>query len=289
MEKIKKLGLRNIITIVLISLSLVIGSFRFWNLTIYMMGLFGGEWILLFFIVAFFLQLSKLKSKYKPLIFSILIILLLMAMFLCSALRPFVSEIIDPITNRSFIVVDYFPTHAIYYEQASIFLHLRQELRFRDSEGAPQSVSIDASGLHMVGSRGRATFPLYEELDWVNLPFDEIIITRHRQENPEVDEPRLFAIIIGNIITFTDDLSAFRMGQHSVSVYTKDTSAYITEAQYQKVRRLLADAPLANRDCEDTPQYRISVREEQNSRNAWTHIYVQGNHIFNEIIAFKEG
>ena len=156
MQKIKKLGRRNCISIVLVLVAFVaIVS------PIYVMGLFGREWFWLLVATTFFLQFSKLKFRFKAFIFALLILAIAMVFWGHFLLRT-VHEFSDPITSRRFVVEEHFGSHAIYHERNGIFLHSTQRLNLQDSEFAPRSVVIDADGLSIVAAIDSISFPLQE-------------------------------------------------------------------------------------------------------------------------------
>jgi len=265
----KKLGRRNGISIALALLALVaIAS------PIYVMGLFGREWFWLLITPIFFLQFSKLKFRFKALIFALLILVVAMIFWGHFWLRT-VHEFSDPITSRRFVVVEHFGSHAIYHERHGIFLHSTQRLNFRDSsEFAPRNVAIDADGLLISTATDSVSFPLQEELNWVELPVSEIIIGRRQEEEAE------FVILTRNpmrntvMILFTDNLWR-----------REGTRITITDAQYQEIRSLLSEAPLAHRGQTETPFYWISVFAEEGRGH--TRIYIQGSDIFNELVFLR--
>jgi len=268
LQKIKKLGRRNGISIVLALVALVAIASPF-----YVMGLFGREWFWLLITPIFFLQFSKLKFRFKVLIFALLILVVTMIFCLHFLFRA-VHEFNDPITSRRFVVIEHFGSHAIYHERSGIFLHSTQRLNLQNSEFAPRSVIIDADGLSMEAGIDSVSFPLQEELHWVELPISEIIIGRRWEDERE------FVILTRNPIRNTTEL-----------IFTDDvrnrqsTRITITDAQYQEIRRLLSEAPLANRGQTETPFYWMSVVAEEGRGR--TRIYIQGSDVLNELVFLK--
>ena len=241
---------------------------------IYVMGLFGREWFWLLITTTFFLQFSKLKIRFKALIFALLVLIVAMIFWGHFFLRD-VHEFSDPITSRRFVVIEHFGSHGIYHERNGIFLHPPQRLDLQgSSDFAPRSVVIDADGLLIDTAIDSVSFSLQEELNWVELPVSEIIVGRRQEEEAE------FVILTRDpmsntiILIFTDDLRS-RQG----------TRITITDAQYQEIRRLLSEASLANRGQTETPFYWISVFPEEGRGR--TQIYIQGSDVFNELVFLK--
>ena len=196
-----------------------------------------------------------------------------------------------PLAGRSFVAVrtpdrGYFT----FYEQDGTFPDSPQNVIA--SNFPPQSF-LDAEGIHLLYSGSSATFPLHEALDWAELPVYRIIVIRECQANAVgVERPRFWIGVYTerNTVFVEPDALIFAGGNDWLGEYA--ITVPITNTQYQEIRRLLSEAPLALRrqrpdDGIDMPQYRIEVRTDLFALRG-TPIYVDGSGIFEHLFSFKE-
>ena len=193
-----------------------------------------------------------------------------------------------PLTGRSFVAVrtpgsDYFT----FYEQDGTFPDSPQNVLASDP---PPRSFLDADGIHLLYLRSSAIFPLYGELDWAELPVYQILVVRECQRRA-AGVPRGLRFWIEN---YTERSMVFVESEALIFANGNDwpreesITIPITDTQYQEIRRLLSEAPLALRrpDSIDMPRYWIEVRTDLFSLRG-TPVYVEGSSLFEYLFSLQ--
>ena len=197
-----------------------------------------------------------------------------------------------PFTDRSFVAEWTFGSRsATFYEQDGTRLHSPQSVEIWNSISPMPRVFFDADGIHLVAG-SRATYPLHGDLDWAEHPVQQIIVVREcRASAAGVERGPHFSIeryTERNMVFVEPDALTFARDNDWQREYA--TTIPITDTQYQEIRRLLSEAPLAFRGLDgiDAPRYRIIVRTEHDRTMHGAEIFVEGCGIFEYLFFLKE-